>query len=166
MAVKKGPRLNLTQLTPSRKPPRVGDIFRMHMPGFGWFFGRVVSTTAKVPMMEDITLIYVYGNFQINPVPVPELKKNELLLPPKLINTNLWTEGYAEFVENRQISKDELWTPHCFASLSGKEYYDEHNNKLSRHYGPVGTQGLGNYRFLDALISYVLGIPDPPGSDA
>lgn len=150
--------MNLTVLKKTRRAPEVGDIFVMQPKDGKYLFGRVFDTNANPLGVGGAVLIYVYSNRSTVKTPVPELRSEQLLLPPMITNKRLWTMGYFEFLENRLLSPADHVPQHCFKDVSGR-YWDARGQRLSGPTEPVGVWGLHSYRTIDDDISTVLGIP-------
>jgi len=148
----------------SRKKPIAGDVFVMHMPGRGYLFGLVASVDARMRFMEEVplTLVYVYKYILESPKPIPLLKRDDLLIPPQLINERPWTTGVFQTVEHRSLTHDDLLPVHCFRSVSSGRFYDDAVNELPDRVEPCGEYGFGNERTSDDKISEALGVPLAP----
>ena len=153
--------VNMVVLKKSRKPPASGDIFAFSMPGTPFFFGRVIRTDALIGPMKNNTLIYIYRVSSPDKTKVPELNKNELLVPPIMTNRQPWLRGYFENIENRPLEPKNALEKHCFIDSWG-HFYDEQNNKLPDRVEPCGAYGLHSYRTIDDAVSKALGIPLAP----
>jgi hypothetical protein len=51
---------------------------------------------------------------------------------------------------------------HCFRSLHGRGYFDEHSNSLPGEMPPVGDYAVDSYRTIDDRISDALGVARAP----
>ena len=152
---------NLQRLRPSRKRLIPGDIFALRPPGDTYLFGRVVRTDA-ICLAPGAILIYVYRTGSPTMCPPAVLSREELLIPPILINRLPWSRGYFETVENRPLRED-AYERHCFRTFNG-QFYDEYRNELRKPIPgvPIGDAGLHSYRTVDDAVSEVLGIPLAP----
>lgn len=150
---------NLEVLKRSKQKPKPGDIFVLKMKGKEAFaFGRVISVTAKIKSMVNCILIYIYDSFSNEKNKIPVLSKENLLIPPRMINELPWSKGYFEIVDNKPLTNEDVFKQHCFAEFTGR-FYDEHNNQLKERIEPCGEYGLDSYRTIDDDISQALGIP-------
>lgn len=86
-------RTNLLVLKPSRKRLVPGDIFALKPEGHPVYFGRVISTDARVGPFPGI-LIYIHNASSNVADDVPELRRESLLVPPLITNRLPWTKGY------------------------------------------------------------------------
>jgi len=154
-------RLNLSILTKSRRPPEVGDIFVMRASDRQYLHGRVISLDANPLGVGGGILIYVYRVRSAEKKPVPELLRDQLLIPPIITNKLPWTKGYFEFIESRPLVPADRLPRHAFKDFRGW-YFDEQGSRLHEPAEPVGQWGLHSYRTIDDEISKALGIPLAP----
>ena len=92
--------MNLGVLKETRQ---VGDIFVMQPPDGSFLYGPVIDISAAIGPMKGCILIYVYRARSSEKVPIPELLRGQLLVPPMMTNRLAWTEGYFELIENRPL---------------------------------------------------------------
>lgn len=154
--------MNLAQLKKSRRRLQVGDIFVMLPPDGEFLFGRVIDTAAELISGVTCNLIYVYRVRSRLKSPIPELRRSQLLIPPRLTNRLGWSRGYFEHVENRPLSAKDRFPKHCFRDFLTGRYFDERARPLKRPIKPVGMRGLNSYRTIDDAVSSALGIPLSP----
>ena len=161
-----GDDVNLRQLKPSRKIPKVGDIFAMLMPDGRYLYGRVIlaNLPSELAPMPTSNLVYIYDirTKARTPAPLDALSPDRLLLPPQFINRLPWSKGYFENVAHQPIRESDLLAQHCFWDVVGKVYCDETGHALSTRTEPCGVFALGSYRMIDDLVSDALGIPRAP----
>lgn len=153
--------MNLAVLKRSRRAPAEGDIFVMLPPDGLFLYGRVISTTAKVGPMQNCVLIYVYRRRSKEKEVVPNLLRNELLVPPMMTNELPWKRGYFETLNNLMLGPFDRLPQQSFADSNGR-YFDENSNPLPGPVEPVGQWGLHSFRTIDDEISKALGIPLAP----
>lgn len=156
---------NMQVLKPSRKAPKMGDIFVCRPAGRGYFFGRVVATDARIRTMENCILLYVFAIESDAKQPPERLSAMQLLIPPLMTNRLSWSRGYFDTVAHRGFEPGERLPVHCFRDLFFKEYpryWDEYNHELPQKREPCGGYGLDSYRTIDDAISKALGIPLVP----
>jgi hypothetical protein len=154
---------NLEFLQKSRKRLRPGDIFVLKPKGHDYYFGRVIDIDAESGFGPGhAVLIYVYSASSKDKNTIPELDKNNLLIPPKMINRLGWSRGYFETVGFKELTKDDVLNVHCFWDPVHRRYVNEKKKVLDGPYEPVSQYGLGNYRVIDRYVSRALGIPLPP----
>src|SRR5262245_6179236 len=129
--------MNLEVLKPSRRAPKVGDIFAMKPPDGQYLYGRVISTNANPLGVGGAILIYVYRARSGMKEVVPDLLRGQLLVPPIMTNKQPWLKGYFELVDNRPVTLIDRLPQHCFRSIRGW-YLDELGNRLPDAIEPVG----------------------------
>ncbi len=148
---------------PSRKMPKAGDVFRMHLINGKYLFGRVISTEACHGDVPKLLLLYVY-NYLSDDGHAPELlRKEDMLLPPKITNRQGWLKGYFETVQQRSLEAEEIFERHCFESKmfnGSSRYFDEYDNPLSQRLEPCGSRSVAGYSSMDNDIARALGIPN------
>jgi hypothetical protein len=160
---------NLRVLKPSRRKPRVGDVFAMRLPDEAYLFGRVVSTDARWTLAVGAgraVLIYVFRDrtLSLELADRSVLRVDRLLVPPVMTNLLPWSRGYFQTVGNMPLGPGEVLLKHCFLDGARGRYYDEYGNELPRSVEPVGDYGLHSYRTIDDLVSEALRIPPVPGN--
>jgi Immunity protein 26 len=152
---------NLQILTPTRKMPRVGDIFVMQLLTGRFLFGRVILADLprdRAPMPGSY-LIYVYDvAADGKEPPIHQLSADRLLFSPLFINRLPWTKGYFENVGHADLKEADKLPVHCFRDTRGR-YLDEQGRPLAHVAEPCGDWALASYRSLDDRISDALGIP-------
>jgi hypothetical protein len=154
---------NLEVLKKSKKSLRPGDIFVLKPKGHNYYFGRVIDTNAQSGFGPvKAMLIYIYNATSKDKNHIPELRKDNLLIPPTMINRLGWSKGYFENVAFRNLSEDDIMNIHCFWDPMFKKYMNERGEELDGPYEPVCLYGLGNYRVVDDNVSEALGIPLAP----
>ncbi len=155
--------INLELINKSRKRLKPGDIFALKPIGHDYYFGRVVSTTAHCGFgPPKAILIYIYNAHSKEKDKIPKLDKNNLLIPPCMINRLGWSRGYFENVEFKEFDPREILELHCFWDPIKKIYVNEKEEQINKAYESVGLFALGNYRTVDRRVSKALGIPLPP----
>ncbi len=150
--------MNMKVLSKSRKKPKVGDVFALQVREGEYFFGCVIKTDARIFMIENCLLIYIYEATSPSKSTIPLLHRDQLLLPPLFTNYQSWFKGYFETVAQHSLREDDILPQHCFLHLNRK-FYDEYGRELSQAVKPVGEYALQGYRSIDGLISNRLGIP-------
>lgn len=154
--------MNLAVLKRSRRPPEVGDVFAMLPPDRLFLFGRVISNDANAGGFPGSILIYVYRRRSASKDQVPELHRDELLVPPMMTNRRPWTMGYFEFLFKGGLGVQDRLRQHCFLDPLRKRYFDHKGKELISPIEPVGIWGLHSFRTIDDEISKALGIPVSP----
>lgn len=151
--------MNLRALIPSRKALKPGDIFVLQIRDGEFVFGRVVRTDAKIKHIGPTILIYVYRACAADKLRVPPLDKDNLLIPPAMINRLPWSRGYFEVVEHRPLREEDVLLVHCFYDPFWEVYRDDDDRELPKRVEPCGVYGLCSYRTIGILVSKALGIP-------
>jgi hypothetical protein len=151
--------MNMKVLKKSKSKPKVGDIFIFQMKNENrYFFGRVICKDAKVGPFEELILIYIYKSFSEERNRIPELNKNNLLIPQLMTNGLPWTRGYFETISNQLIDKKDVFEKHCFRDIRGR-FFDEYNNPYTEAFEPCGERGVNSFRTIDDKVSKSLGLP-------
>ena len=159
-------KINLEFLKKSKKHLRPGDIFVLKPKGHDFYFGRIISTMAQCGFgPPKAILIYIYNATSKDKNIIPELDKNNLLIPPTMVNRLGWSRGYFENVSFKELTEDQVLKIHCFWRPSRGTYMNEKGVQLDGTCEPIGQYGLGNYRVVDIEISKALGIPLPEDCD-
>ena len=153
--------MNLTVLRKTRPVLDPGDIFVMQPPDGAFLYGRVIAIDASIGPIEPCILIYVYRARSNEKSRIPELVREQLLVPPIMTNRRPWTMGYFEPLEKRPLQPVDRLSQHCFKDSRGW-YFDENSNRLAKPIEPVGTWGLDSFRTIDDAVSTALGIPLAP----
>ena len=160
------PDINMRFLKKSRKQPRTGDVFVFQMKTQNHYhYGRVIRTDTRIGNLDNVIMVYIYKNTSSIKERVPELKKEDLLIPPVGIFSNLWTKGFFETIENRPLTSDEVHKKHCFHDLARDWYFDESGERLKGRIEPCGTDAVTGYGALDQKVSRALGMSNPPSSE-
>lgn len=162
------PELNLQVLRRSRKALRAGDIFAYRLKGLDFGFGRVIRTETGVYLKPSpgTYLVYFYRAFSPEENVIPALRREQLLLPPKIIGRELWTLGCFENVDHRPLTSEDVLPVHCFYSYSWECCVDEYARHLQKRIEPCGSWGLTGYALLDYYLSEARGIPPHPATIA
>lgn len=160
--------MNLAVLKKTRRALEVGDIFAMRPPDGQFLFGRVIDVDANLlgfggrgGVEGAFALIYIYAVRAAAKMPVPELVREQMLIPPMITNRKPWTRGYFEHLENRPIGPIDRLPQHCFVNSFGKNV-DEMGRPVSVPVNPIGRFGIESFRTIDDAISKALGIPLAP----
>lgn len=148
----------------SRKKPILGDIFTFSFDNITFWYGMVVNPNANAIGAPGAVLIYIYNVNSKDKKFIPELSKNNLLIPPTFVNNLGWSRGYFETVGN--ISNPDIFKIHLFEDLvtNTKRYFDENRNLLYENHPPklenmvIGVAGLGNYLVVGDEVADKLGI--------
>ena len=157
----------LERQQPSRKKVKEGDIFVVKVKDRDYYFGRVISTKARqyLDQGNKLFLLYLYDSHSNDKNNIPELKKENLLIPPYYGMIQDWTNGCVETVGHKPLTEDDVFTTHYMYSPIFKVYLDGFGNKVdpppSNNKIPVGSDGLGSFASLDIEIRKALNIELP-----
>ena len=158
---------NLVVLQKSRKKLRPGDIFVQKFSILDkYIWGRVISTTADAGPFGLKNLIYIYHVLTTDIDDIPELKKNNLLIPPLLTNRLGWSRGYYKTIANMPLTQDDVYQPHCFHFFSMNQYRDENAMVMDKPCPPVGSWAMTGYIAIEAEICRTLNLPFDPSDHA
>lgn len=149
---------NLAVLNGSRRVPKEGDIFVMLPPDGAFLYGRVISTKANPLGVGRGILVYIYRRRSNLKEAIPELRPDELLVPPLITNRLPWTRGYFEHLRADQIRSGDRLPQHSFRDSYGR-YVNEFGEPLLRPAQPAGQWGLHSFVTIDEEVSKALGIP-------
>jgi hypothetical protein len=149
--------MNLEVLKKTKKKTIIGDIFVFKPIGLEYFFGRTISTEAKIGDFEAV-IIYLYAIKSKEKNHIPSLYKSKLLLPPIATNYQAWLSGYFEVIENRELKQDEVFSPICLFNKFKNIYLNEKGEILQKKYEPVGLFALSGIEGIDLKIAQKLGI--------
>ncbi len=161
MTAKTTEKTNLEVLERSNTAPKVGDIFALKPRGKPFMFGRVIRTDSMVGPFPAI-LIYVYATTAERELPLPPLKREQLLLPPLFTNQLPWVHGLFKTVARQELTPSDVFKVHSFRHPVSGKYFDDRGRALPTPSEPVGTYALDSYRTIDDDISDALGIPQVP----
>jgi len=162
--------MNMRVLAPSRKKQRPGNIFVFQMPDDLFRYGRVIHVDVNLVAATgargnlNAILAYIYRVSSPIRLPVPTLRKEELLLPPLFINDTGWHDGYFETVDHRPLQSADVLPVHCFYDATHKCYVGQDRKPISAAYEPCGLYAVGGYGAVDWDVSKALRFP-PPAED-
>lgn len=149
--------LLMHKLRPSRKRPKVGDVFEV---GFdaGRLAGRVIRTDALVSEgAPGLNLLYFFRDLApAHDVNAMDLTVDNLLIPPLLTNNMGWSRGYFRTIGNRPLGSGEVLDQHCFDAY-GAGCFDEYGHPLPAPVQPVGVRGVHSYLTIEHELSVALG---------
>jgi hypothetical protein len=153
---------NMKVLKKSRKRPRPGDIFVLQIEEGHFRFGRVIRVDARIGPLENCVLVYIFRASSQDKHQIPELSKDDLLVPPVMTNCLPWSKGYFEVVEHRPLHEQDILPIHCFLDCMFRHYYDDDGKRLPYRSEPCGVHGLAGYGAIDDDVSRALGVPLAP----
>jgi len=153
--------INLRILKPSRKWIRLGDIFVMQPFGGEYVFGRVIRTDATMgDFISRGIVIYVYNAPSQDKEKIPPLDKDDLLVPPMIIDRGPWSLGIFETIAQQPLEQNDILPQHCFAvGPQQKTFKDEYGRILRQKTQPCGSYSLTLEGGVDAVVSRALGLP-------
>ena len=157
---------NLEVLKKTHKRPKVGDVFLFKPTNKPFYFGRVIETSADASLGPIGNLLYLYNSCSEKKDSIPNLLRENLLIPPLITNKLPWSMGYFETVANRPLLETEKFQRHYFKSknpyLNGKDYfYDEFSAEIpgSKVGSPLGKYGQIGIISISVDVSRALNIP-------
>jgi len=122
-------------------------------------FGRIIDTETKIGNFPKVILVYIYNSFSSDKNQIPELKKEDLLIPPLGTNQKPWTEGIFEKIKESELKDDDILKNHCFRDFRGK-LFDEKGNEIQEEFEPIGEYGLQNHLTINDLICEAISTPN------
>jgi hypothetical protein len=134
--------MKIVASSPTTRLPRTGDIFRFKTSDGLFRFGRVIKDDAVVGPFKNAWLIYIYRHGSKHEDPPAELKKDDLLVAPMLVNQSPWEKGYFHTVRNEPVKSGDVLPRHAFRNRLNKKLFDEKGNELSTATEPVGDHAL------------------------
>lgn len=145
---------NLRVLRPSRTKLAPGDLFVLSPAPRLFLFGRVIAIDAVAGPITGLNLIYIYDVRRASPEPVPvgDLSRGGLLLPPLMTNRLPWSRGYFDAVAREELQPGDVRAVHCFRTWNGN-YVDEKGITLPSPIPPVGDCGVHSFRTIDDMVS-------------
>lgn len=151
------------QLKRSRKKPQAGDIFAYVMPDGFYRFGRVIRTDIEWCLhFEEIMVMYFYRPTSTSLKEIPDLKRDDLLIPPQLILFGGWLEGSFVTVERRPLTERDVLPINCFWDHAEDRYCDEYGKKLPERIEPCGFFGVAGTGYVFSKLRKALGLPTSP----
>ncbi len=151
--------MNLKVLEKSRKVPSIGDIFVWTMDTHNYYFGRVIKTDAIAGGFPNSLVLYFYNNAVSDYTHIPELRKEELLVPPLMTNRQGWLKGFFKTIANKPLREKDQFIPNIFEDVLFQCYKDEYGNKIEKKENrEYGLYGLGGIAGIDILLSHALGL--------
>lgn len=117
---------------------QAGDIFACRPRGGRYVYGRLIVNDAAVSTFDRLCLVYIYRASSASLRRVPQLCRDELLIPPFL--TGQLDPTYFRPVKKRSLTDNDRLTQHCFLDSKGV-LHDEHNHLLTQATGQCGVYG-------------------------
>lgn len=153
---------NMQPFEKSRKRPKVGDVFVIHIPQAGFLFGRLISTEAvwtHSSSAKGANLVYIYAGSHGSPEATFNDSPDNLLIAPIFTNNLPWSRGYFKTIRNEEIQPHQKLSRHAFKSFSQGKYFDELGRQVLEPQEPIGVFALDSFATIDDQISDALGIP-------
>ncbi len=150
---------NLGIIEKSSIRPRPGDVFAMKVKRRGYLFGRVIRIDAVLGGFPNCRLLYIYRPLSKRIDAIPELRKDDLLIPPIGTNNLGWRHGFFKTVRRGELIDGDVLARHCFEGIAPGTYYDEFDHRLSKKIEPCGIHGVASYLVIDDEVSVALGLP-------
>ncbi len=150
---------NMRILKKTRKSPQVGDYFVLQIVEGKYHWGRVIKKDVVGGGYPNSILVYIYNVCTQEKSLVPELIKEDLLIPPKVTNELPWKKGYFEMVGNGELKEGDKFDFHCFYDVVFDCYMDENGERILKRIEPCGSYGLASFSSIDDELSQALEIP-------
>jgi len=150
----------LIKMEPSRKRPKVSDIFVVQPKEKLYYFGKVILTQikSKDSFINGMNLIYIYNSPQKELIIPEDLELNKLIIPPTVVNNRGWLEGYFKTIGVRSVSEDDLKVDYGFKDIIrvNEFYCDVEGKKLEHKPKYCSIFGLGSYGVVGRQIQKIL----------
>lgn len=151
--------LNMRFLKKSRRRLQPGDVFCYSILPERYHYGRVICTDAMLgKSTRNLLLLYFYRATSSVLTEVPELNRDDLLIPPVLAVDRAWWDGYFMHVDHRDIKSEDRLAVNCFYWEFWNKYMDEYGHQLNARYEPCGFYGITGYGVIDRSICMALGL--------
>jgi hypothetical protein len=139
-----------------RRLPKAGDFLRITISDSSYRFGRVIKDDVVIGPFRNGWLVYVYANRSDTQDLPDDLRKDNLLVAPLIVNQSPWAKGLFQPAGHAAIRSTDLWPTHCFQhSISGK-YFDEYSNEVAGKYAYVGDFALKFDRAVESTLNTAL----------
>lgn len=149
----------------SYKRPQVGDIFSFEMKGIGFIHGLVAKNDFvwKEDSPSEFNIVYIYKDITEKFNTDINLKKDNFLIAPVIVNDMQWRTGYFKTYKNLTKSEysDLIFEDHCiFDDLRDNKYrYTNQENQPCEKFNPIVSRWLGS-AFTIAIKSYLILYPE------
>lgn len=149
---------DLLVLKKSRKKPKEGDVFVLNPQSGLYCYGKVIKTgvKSKDSFVNGMYLIYLYDYFSETKELNVELDVDNLLIPPIVVNTQLWIKGYAETLSNVAVSEKEKNLEFGFWHIGKKKYVNINCDEIDFIPQLVSPFGLCSYGIVGKDIQKVI----------
>lgn len=131
----------------SKKKIKAGDIFVFQPKPGVFLWGKVIKVKikSKEGFCDGMHLVFVYNTTTPDYDCVPELKPENFLLAPIVINAKGWRDGYFYTVANQPVREEELNVSYGFWNEQTKRFQNEHGDIIDKI--PEWKAGRGLYSF-------------------
>lgn len=119
-------------------------------------FGRVIRNDLKI--LLPLCLTYFYRPISNKVDLVPQLEKNNLIIPPQLLATDSWRHGVFQTLDTKGLTSVEDLPIHCFQDLQSSGYRDETGRELKERHEPSGKYGVTGLQSIEIKIGLERGI--------
>ncbi len=151
--------LVLIPLKKSRKAIKAGDLFRMKTVEGKFYFGRVINPETNIANMDNTILCYVYSASSDDGDSIPNLSKDDLLIPPFGIDKSPWSRsGCFETIRNEPLLDGDVREKHIFKNPLRDVFYDEYENETQYSGDYFSYSVLHNDITIDWNIGKALGL--------
>lgn len=124
-----------------RAYPQIGDIFEINPKDDILLYGIVINNHINNINGEELLVILIFKeSVELNNILYEDLKKLELLLPPKIVGKEYWSRGY--FYNIAHIDKISNTIDYGFYSIGKGKYFDEYGNEIKFEPQLLGTYGV------------------------
>ena len=149
---------DLLVLKKTRKKPKEGDIFVLNTKRDLYCYGKIieVGVKSKDSFVNGMYLIYLYDYFSKTKELKVELDVDNLLIPPMVVNTQLWLKGYAETLSNIEVSEKERNLEFGFWDIGREIYVNINGDKIDNIPKLISLFGLGSYGIVGKEIQKVI----------
>lgn len=149
---------DLLVLKKTRKKPKEGDIFVLNPKRDLYCYGKIieVGVKSKDSFVNGMYLIYLYDYFSKTKELKVELDVDNLLIPPMVVNTQLWLKGYAETLSNIEVSEKERNLEFGFWDIGREIYVNINGDKIDNIPKLISLFGLGSYGIVGKEIQKVI----------
>ncbi|SEF64212.1 Immunity protein 26 [Eubacterium ruminantium] len=138
---------DLLVLKKSRKKPKEGDVFVLKPRSDLYCYGKVIEieVKSKDSFVNGMYLIYIYDYFSKTKEYKVEFDAEKLLIPPMVVNTQLWIKGFAETFSNIEVLDKEKNIEYGFWDIGRKIYVNINGDKIDNIPQFASPFGLGSY---------------------
>lgn len=152
---------NLRVTGTRRRRRKPGEVFVFSVRPDEYYWGRVISLEYKLGYDWGFAiLVYLYRVATRDTIEIPQLRREELLIAPRAVDTSPWRVGVFDTIAFLPLLPEDIWERHCFAfpNAPGK-YFDGFGNQVDGPFYPLGENSVSTYLGVDKLVSQALAIP-------